>query len=89
MDLLPPGSYPFIDRTYELADMVFAEAPAELEAVLKAQAKENGVDIIRDAPVELKCRSEEWPDAVFVVFWPSSSDRINLLVPKQFALGRG
>jgi hypothetical protein len=39
------------------------EAPPALEALFKSQAAANGVDIIRDEPVELRCRSEEYPDA--------------------------
>lgn len=85
---LPPGQYPFIDRNYDLADMAFAEAPADLEALFKATAAENGIELIRDSAVELRCQTGKAIDAVFMIFWPSSSDRIHVLVPKQFAQGR-
>ena len=33
------------------------------------------IDIIRDEPVELRCQSEQYPDASFLVYWPQGQDR--------------
>jgi hypothetical protein len=33
------------------------------------------IDIIRDEPVELRCQSEQYPDATFLVYWPQRQDR--------------
>jgi adenylate cyclase len=33
------------------------------------------IDIIRDEPVELRCQSEQYPDATFLVYWPQGQDR--------------
>lgn len=86
--LLPEGLYPFIDEWLPLSEMVMVEAPANLEALFKSQAAANGLDIVRDQPVELRCSSEDYPDATFLVYWPQGSDRIHMLVPTRFAQGR-
>lgn len=85
---LPDGYYPFIDERWPLAELMMVEAPPELEALFKSQAAKNGVDIIRDEPVELRCQSQEYADATFLVYWPHGTDRIHMLVPKKFACGR-
>lgn len=51
-DRLPDGNYPFIDSEYPLADMTMAEAPPELEQLIRQQAEATGLEIIRDVPVE-------------------------------------
>jgi hypothetical protein len=63
--------------------MAMVEAPPKLEALFRAQAAANGIEIIRDRTVELRCQSEEYPDAVFLIYWPSGQDRIHALVPKE------
>ena len=88
MNTLPDGEYPFIDERLPLAEMTMVEAPPRLEALFKEQAERNGIVIIRDQPVELRCRSEEYPDATFLIWWPTGHDRIHMLVPKKFATGR-
>jgi hypothetical protein len=88
MQALPDGLYPFIDERLPLAELVMVEAPRDLEALLRSQEARNGVEIIRDEPVELRCRSEQYPDATFLVYWPRGSDRIHMLVPRKFAEGR-
>ena len=85
---LPDGHYPFIDERLPLSELVMIEAPSDLEALFKSQTAANGNDIIRDEPVELRCQSEAYPDATFLVFWPRGTDRIHMLVPKKFAQGR-
>ena len=70
-----------------LAELTMVEAPPDPEALFKAQAAANGLEIVRDQPVQLQCRSEKYPDATFLVFWPTESDRIHMLAPKKFAIG--
>ena len=64
------------------------EAPPQLEALFKSQAAKNGVEIIRDEPVELRCQSEEYPDATFLIYWPKGTERVHMLVPSKYAVGR-
>ena len=84
---LPDGLYPFIDQRLPLADLAMIEVPLALEQLLRTQAKANGVDIHRGAPVELRCQSAEFPDATFLVYWPYEEDRLHMLAPKQFRVG--
>ena len=84
---LPDGFYPFIDRRLPLSELTMVEAPPDLEALFKSQAAE-GIEIIRDEPVELHCQSEQYPDATFLVYWPGGHERIHMLVPTKFAKGR-
>ncbi|MCW2275995.1 hypothetical protein GJ654_17255 [Rhodoblastus acidophilus] len=86
--VLPEGDYPFIDRTYPLSEMSFIEAPHELEVLFKAQAERNETAIIRDDPVLLNCKSDAWPEARFLIYWPYGTERIFMLAPKRFAQGR-
>ena len=88
MNILPDGEYPFIDERLPLSEMAMTEAPERLEALFKEQATRNGIDIVRDLPVELRCQSEEFPAATFLIWWPTGSDRIHMLVPKRFVAGR-
>lgn len=85
---LPDGLYPFIDQRLPLAQLTMVEAPVELEALLKKQAAANGIEIIRDEPVELRCQTEEFGDATFLIYWPLGQDRIHMLVPVGYAKGR-
>jgi hypothetical protein len=47
----------------------------------------SGVEIIRDEPVELSCQSEEYIEAMFLIFWPTDTERIHMLVATKFAVG--
>jgi len=85
---LPDGIYPFINQQLPLADLTMIEAPHELEMLLREQAEKNGVPIARSVPVELNCRSPQYPDAKFLVYWPLDDDRLYMLAPKEFAKGR-
>jgi hypothetical protein len=85
---LPDGVYPFAMDEYPLAAMAMAEAPTELEALLKATAQETGIEIIRDFPVELICRTPDGLDPRFMVWWPLGSDRLHILTPKELIRGR-
>lgn len=84
---LPDGLYPFADTQLPLSEMEMMEAPFQLEELLRKAALSDGVEIIRDRPVELRCTSDEFPEATFLVFWPSGRERLNILAPK--AAGRG
>ena len=53
MIALADGQYPFIDERLPLSQMAMVEAPARLEALFKEQAARNGIQIVRDQPVEL------------------------------------
>lgn len=86
--LLPDGTYPFADSEYPLADMAMAEAPAELEAFLKKAARDCGIEIMRDVPVELVCRTPDGTDPKFMVWWPYGSERLHILTPKSLIRGR-
>jgi hypothetical protein len=85
---LPEGFYPFADTRLPLADMAMMEAPRDLENLLRDAALTAGVTILRDSPVELRCTSDAFPDATFLVFWPSGAERLNILAPKAFVRGR-
>jgi hypothetical protein len=85
---LPDGLYPFATDEYPLAAMAMAEAPAELEALLKAAARDSGIEIIRDIPVELVCRTPDGLNPKFMVWWPHGSDRLHILMPKELIRGR-
>jgi hypothetical protein len=85
---LPDGLYPFIDQYLPLSDLTMVEAPPELEALFKSQAARSGIKIVRDQPVALRCRSDEYPDATFFIYWPFGQERIHMLVPTHFARGR-
>ena len=88
LEKLADGFYPFIDRRFPLSEMTMVEAPPPLEALFKSQAAANGIEIVRDHSVELRCRSEEYPGATFLVYWPRGHERIHMLVPTKFAKGR-
>lgn len=87
-DLLPDGDYPFANTRLPLKAMAMVEAPRSLERLLIDAAAASGITIVRDQPVELTCQSEEYPEATFVVFWPSGHERINILAPMEFVTGR-
>lgn len=87
-DRLPNGLYPFADRRLPLSELAMMEAPRELERLLREAADASGVVIHRDQPVELRCTSEQFPDATFLVFWPSGEQHLNILAPKSAVTGR-
>lgn len=87
--ILPDGLYPYNDRLLPLAELGFTESPPELEALLRQQAAANGVELVRDLPVELKCTFRGEIEATFVIWWPHGEDRIHLLMPLEYVRGRG
>ena len=68
--------------------MQMTEAPPELEALFRSQSQLNRTPLLRDACVELICKSEEFSDARFLIWWPTGSERIYLLVPTTYVTGR-
>jgi hypothetical protein len=88
VDQLPDGLYPFADKRLPLAEMAMVEAPPELQALLIQAASEIGVEILRDRPVELCCVSRDFPEATFLVFWPSGREKLHILAPKGSVVGR-
>jgi hypothetical protein len=87
-EALPDGVYSFATDEYPLAAMAMAEAPAELEALLKAAARNTGIEIIRDRPVELVCKTPDGLNPKFMVWWPHGSERLHILTPKELIRGR-
>lgn len=87
MPSLPDGDYPFIDRRLPLSQLSMIEVPADLERLLMDQAEKSHIAIVRNQPIELRCRSDEFGDAVFLVYWPDG-DRMHMLAPKGFVVGR-
>ena len=88
MIALPEGDYPFIDERLPLSQLTMVEAPAQLEALFKSEAAKKEVSFARDVPIELRCRSDEYPDAIFLIYWPTGSERIHMLVPTSLVVGR-
>ncbi|MBY3030570.1 hypothetical protein HF265_15860 [Rhizobium leguminosarum] len=85
---LPDGLYPFIDKRYPLSELTMIEVPHDLEHLLRTQAAANGTSIIRGISVELRCQSEQFPDATFLVYWPHEENRLHMLAPRKFAKGQ-
>lgn len=85
---LPDGDYPFNDERLPLSQLAWIEMPREMETLLRAQARENDTPIIRGVPVELRCQGLETGDAVFMVYWPHEDDRLHMLAPQSFQIGR-
>lgn len=85
---LPEGIYPFADTRLPLSEMAMMEAPVELEALLLRAARDDGIEILRDTPVELVCVAAGRPDATFLVYWPTGAERLNILAPREFVKGR-
>lgn len=73
---------------FPLSELSMIEVPADLEKLLRSQAAANGMSIIRGMPVELRCQSEQFPDATFLVYWPHEDDRLHMLAPRKFVKGQ-
>jgi len=80
---LPDGDYPFFDERYALKEMVWTDAPAELESLFTTQAKANGIDLVAGVPVELNCRMPDFRDGSFLIYIPLGSGLMQLLVPRK------
>lgn len=86
--LIPPGEYPFGTVRLPLDELAMAEVAPEFEQLLLRTASENGTEIGRDQVIELRCVSEDRPDATFVVWWPTGAGRLHVLVPRDSIRGR-
>lgn len=87
MPSLPDGDYPFIDRRLPLSEMSMIEVPPDLETVLRDQAAKNGISIVRNRPVELRCETKEFGNACFLIYWPDGQC-MHMLAPNGFQTGR-
>lgn len=87
-EALPEGDYRFREDTYPLSELAMSEAPPELANLLIDQAREQGVELIRDQVVELICQGPGISELGFTIFWPKG-DKLHILVPRQFVKGRG
>ena len=85
---LEDGKYPFIAERLPLSGLAWIEVPATLEALLRDQAHANGIQLIRGRPVELRCMTPEYGDAIFMTYWPHDVDCLHMLAPKIFQKGR-
>lgn len=85
---LPDGEYPFHEHRYALAKMIWAPAPEALEALLRAQAKANGVDIIVGSPVELRCQMPDFAESIFFVYLEHRESAMLILQPKEYLKGQ-
>jgi len=63
------------------------EVPLEMERIFRDQAANNGIAIVQDEAVELRCHTEQFGDAVFLIYWPQGQ-RMHMLAPKKFVAGR-
>lgn len=86
--LLPNGLYPFAADEYPLGEMAMAEAPEDLEALLRKVSEANRTAIARDLPVELTCAMPDGVNLRFMVWWPSGNERLHILTPKALIQGR-
>lgn len=85
---LPDGTYPFMDERHPLSEMAFGLTPESLRTLIAQQAARAGTTIVRDEPVELRLADHASVDATFMVFWPSESADMYLLMPKRHIAGR-
>lgn len=84
---LPDGDYPFIDRRYPLGQLAMIEVPTGLQRILVEQAEKSGEGIVRDVAVEVRCISDEFGDAVFLIYWPHGY-AMHMLAPRELQTGR-
>ena len=86
--VLQDGEYPFISRRLPLSELAWIEVPASLETLLREQARANDIQLVRGRPVELRCVTPQYGEAVFMVFWPDDDQRLHMLAPKTYQKGR-
>lgn len=84
--VLPDGDYPFIDQRYPLSELAMIEVSGSLQEILVAQSRKNGEEIIRDIPVELRCTSDQFGEATFLIYWPHGH-KMHMLAPSKFRTG--
>ncbi|WP_261317902.1 hypothetical protein [Rhizobium leguminosarum] len=62
------------------------EVPLALKNLPIDQATTNGTSITRDAPTEIRCVSDQFGDATFLIYSPHGHD-MHMLAPAQFRKG--
>ena len=62
------------------------EVPETLKRLLISQSEKNGEEIVRDMPVELRCTSEQFGDATFLIYWPHGHT-MHMLATAKFRKG--
>lgn len=85
---LKNGIYPFAGELLPLTELTMVEAPTSLQQLLVDQATRNGLMIVRDEPVELRCQLEGHGELTFVVYWRTGDERMHMLVPNRQVTGR-
>lgn len=83
--ILPDGHYPFVDQRYPLAELAMIEVPEALRSLLVAQAEKSD-GITRGEPVEVRCVTEGFGEATFLIWWPHGHP-IDMLAPAHFRKG--
>lgn len=83
---LQDGEYPFIDGRYPLSELSMIEVPEGIRDLLISQARKNGIGIARDSPVEIRCISDQFGDATFLIYWPHGH-AMHMLAPSRFRRG--
>lgn len=58
---------PFADGTYPLEEMVVQEPPVELSQLIEEQLARDAVVLASDDFTEIKCVSQDYPTATFMV----------------------
>jgi hypothetical protein len=86
--LLDNGEYPFIGERLPLSHLAWIEVPPSLEDLFRDQARANGIQLIKGRPLELRCVTPQYGEAVFMIFWPHDEDRLHMLAPKEFQKGK-
>ncbi|MFK3962128.1 hypothetical protein ACI2KT_00940 [Ensifer adhaerens] len=84
--VLSEADYPFIDKRFPLSELAMIEVPRSLQDILIDQSEKNGEAIIRDVPVEVRCTSDQFGDATFLIYWPHGYS-MHMLAPAQFRKG--
>lgn len=79
---------PFGDAELPRSQMQWTEAAPSLEGLLRSQAEENGIELLRDREVRLDCSMPDGTVMRFVIFWPAGEERMNVLAPAK-AIDRG
>ena len=85
---LEEGKYPFNSERLPLSELAWIEVPASLESLLRDQIKANGIQLVRGQPVELRCVTPQYAEAVFMIFCSHEDERLHMLAPKEFQKGK-
>lgn len=81
-DDIDDGLLPFADRRFRRDELVDQPAPAELAQFLEREINLRGVDLPHDGFLELRCVSQDFAAAVFMVRRDPSGE-LRMLVPQS------